>query len=216
MPIRPPATGASAAGAGADYFHGGDKPVSPASHCLDKSRLFGVILEHLTDFADGCIDAVVGVEEDIFAPNLFDNLVPADELSVLRDQQQKKLHGDMLQLQWLARPAQFIGAEIELKLAPKSNGICRDRPTRCHAAHPQTKRATFYIEFQSLFSFLIFCELRSFITIKTFFTPPLLDKKRVWGMLHKCLSRFRESERGTKAGAGEQSRGFKVFRRQEQ
>ena len=84
------------------------------------------------------------------------------------------------------------------------------------AAHPQTKGATFYIEFKSYFPPNIFCELRSFMTIKAFFIRPLLDKKRVWGKLHKCLSRFRESERGTKAGAGEQSRGFKVFRRQEQ
>ena len=83
--------------------------------------MLGIILEHLADLADGGIDTVVGVEEDIFAPDLLDDLIPADELSVLRDQQQKQLHGNVFEFQGLARAAQFIGTEIKLKLAPESD-----------------------------------------------------------------------------------------------
>jgi hypothetical protein len=76
-----------------DLLYGSDKPVSPTGQRLDETRLLRVILEYLANLADGGIDAVVGVEEDIFAPDLFDNLVPADELPALRDQQEKKPMG---------------------------------------------------------------------------------------------------------------------------
>ena len=52
------------------------------------SGLLGIILEHLADLADGRVDAVIGVEEDIFPPDPFDNLLPADELPALLDEQQ--------------------------------------------------------------------------------------------------------------------------------
>jgi hypothetical protein len=52
------------------------------------------------------------------------------------------------------------------------------------AAHPQTKGATFYIEFKSYFPPNIFCELRSFMTIKTFFIRALLEENELWRNLH--------------------------------
>ena len=47
--------------------------------------MFRVILEHLTNLADGGVNAVVGIKEDVFSPYPLDNLVSADELPALLD-----------------------------------------------------------------------------------------------------------------------------------
>ena len=62
-----------------------DKAIALPADGLKKSRLFGVILKNLADFANGGIDCVVGIEEDVLAPQLFHNFVPADQLSTPLD-----------------------------------------------------------------------------------------------------------------------------------
>jgi hypothetical protein len=56
------------------------KPVTPAGDGLHKARSLGVIFQHLSNLADGGVDAVVGVEENIFSPDSIDDLVAGDEL----------------------------------------------------------------------------------------------------------------------------------------
>ncbi len=77
----------------------------------------------------------------------------------------------------LARAAQFIGAEIELKLVPESDEVCRNCPTRCHhCTVPRRREQHSTSNHGFCFIPMFFCELRSFMTIQTFFTPPLLEK----------------------------------------
>src|SRR5262249_61083487 len=82
-----------------DELHGRDESISLAGDRLHEAGLLRVVLERLADLADGGIDAVVRVEEDIPSPDPLDDPVPADELSLLFDEETQDLHGDALQLE---------------------------------------------------------------------------------------------------------------------
>src|SRR6267154_4763165 len=57
-----------------------DEAVPPAGDGLDETWLLRVVLQYLANFADSSVDAVVGVEENVFAPDSFDNLVAGHKL----------------------------------------------------------------------------------------------------------------------------------------
>jgi hypothetical protein len=50
---------------------------------------------------------------------------------------------------------------------------------------PKTKGATFYIGSAGLFCLNVFCDLRAFMTIKTFYRRPLLDKPGKCGTIRQ-------------------------------
>ena len=61
--------------------------------CLYESRALGVILQRLPKLPDCPPDAIVGVEENTFAPNPRDDFVPADNLVLVLNEQDKYLQG---------------------------------------------------------------------------------------------------------------------------
>jgi hypothetical protein len=66
---------------------------------LYESWIVGVILQRLTKFPDRAPDAVVGIEENTFAPNPRDDFVTGDNLVPVLKKQDKYLQWDALQLQ---------------------------------------------------------------------------------------------------------------------
>jgi hypothetical protein len=60
-----------------------DEAIAPAGDSLYKAGLFGVVIQDEANFADGAVDAVIGIEKYAFAPNPFDNLLAGDEFTGL-------------------------------------------------------------------------------------------------------------------------------------
>jgi len=70
--------------------------------------LFGVVFQGLSDFPDCGVDCVIGIEEDVLALELFDNLFPGYQLAAPLDQQEQYFHGDSLQLQRAAGASHLV------------------------------------------------------------------------------------------------------------
>src|SRR5215471_16713050 len=77
---------------GSDFFNRSDEAIAAADHRLDKPRLFGIIFQRLPDPANGGVDAVVGVDENAFAPDPFDNFLTNDQLATALYQQEQQFH----------------------------------------------------------------------------------------------------------------------------
>jgi hypothetical protein len=45
--------------------------------------ILGIISQYLPEFADGRIDAVIGIEEDVLTPNSFNDLLAGADLKNL-------------------------------------------------------------------------------------------------------------------------------------
>ena len=103
----------------------GNESVSPAGERLDIARLLRIVLEHLADFADGAVDAVVGIEKDVFSPDLFRNFFARDELAFLLNQDEQDLQGNALEFQGTSKVAELEGSQIDLEILPKPDGFLR-------------------------------------------------------------------------------------------
>ena len=101
--------------------HRGYKSIPPARDCLHEAWSLRVIFEHLPNFPDGGVDAVVGVKEDILAPDPFYDLLPRDELTSLLDEQEQQVHWNPLQLEQTTRAPQLIAVRIELEIVSESD-----------------------------------------------------------------------------------------------
>ena len=71
----------------------------------------------MTNFSDGGVDAVVGVEVDALPPQSLDDLLAADQSSIFPDQQDQQIHGDAFHAHGFPRPSQFITAHIQNELS---------------------------------------------------------------------------------------------------
>lgn len=54
-----------------------------ASDGLHKAGFLWVIFQYLTNFSDRCVDAVIGIEKNIFAPDSLNYLVASNKLPFL-------------------------------------------------------------------------------------------------------------------------------------
>jgi hypothetical protein len=87
---------------------------------MHESRLHGVVIEHLSQLANGCVDAVIGVQEHVLAPDPLHDLIPSYQLSPPLDQQEQQFHGDARKPQSSTGAAQLIGATIQFEIVRKS------------------------------------------------------------------------------------------------
>src|SRR6185437_11408940 len=55
-----------------------NKSVALAGDRLHKTRLLGIVFQCVTDFADGRVDAVFRINEDVFTPDMLDDLLAGD------------------------------------------------------------------------------------------------------------------------------------------
>jgi len=85
--------------------------------------------EHLPNLADRTVDAVVGIEEDAFAPDSLDNFFAGDELTLLLNQDDQDLEGKPLQFEETSRVAKFERSKVDLEILPESDGFLRSGQT---------------------------------------------------------------------------------------
>jgi hypothetical protein len=83
-----------------------------ARYRVDKAGVVRVILQRLADFADGGVDAVFGVDEDILAPETVDDFLAGDAATLPLQKTDQQLHGDALEGNALA----FLGASLATQL----------------------------------------------------------------------------------------------------
>ena len=76
----------------------------------EKARIFGIVFEGLAGFADSGVDAVVGVNEDIFAPDGQENFLSGDEAVALLGEQEEQLEWNAFEFDETAGAAQLEGA----------------------------------------------------------------------------------------------------------
>src|SRR5271170_6896931 len=72
----------------------GYKAITLTRDGLDKARTLRVILERLPGFPDRGIDAVFGVDEDLFAPETVDDFLAGDHAAIFFQEQDEQFHGD--------------------------------------------------------------------------------------------------------------------------
>src|SRR5713101_9603940 len=95
-------------------FHLGDEPVALAQGGFHKERVFGVVIQRRTDFANGIIDAVLGIEEEVLPPDLLDDFFSLDQVTLVFSQQDQQLHGLALQTEAMASTTELEAIGIEL------------------------------------------------------------------------------------------------------
>jgi hypothetical protein len=91
----------------ADLGHRCNESVSSAGHRLYEDWILRIVFQDLANLSDCGIDAVVGVKEDVLAPDPGENIVSTDQLPLSLDQQEQDLHGDSFQLQSPAGATEF-------------------------------------------------------------------------------------------------------------
>jgi hypothetical protein len=94
-----------------------DEPVSPALESLDELRGVGRVPKCLANLADGGVDARVHIHEDIFPPQLIDDLRPRDQLSAAPDEQDEQVHRLAFESNEAAAATQLVRGGVELELA---------------------------------------------------------------------------------------------------
>ena len=66
-----------------DYRSG--KAIALPHHSLYEARLLRIVAQHRTDLADSRVDAVVYIDEDVFAPKPLDDFLAGHQLPVPLD-----------------------------------------------------------------------------------------------------------------------------------
>lgn len=88
----------------------------------------------MAGFADGGVDTVVGVNEDIFTPDGQEDFFSRDETVAVLGEQEKQLEGNAFEFDETAGAAQFEGAWVELEVF-KSYGFARHVGHRMARSH---------------------------------------------------------------------------------
>src|SRR3954470_12105593 len=65
----------------------GQETISSSDFGLQISGLFGIVLQSGADLANGGVDALFDINENIFAPQLIRNLLASHELALILDQE---------------------------------------------------------------------------------------------------------------------------------
>jgi hypothetical protein len=76
-----------------------DETIALTHHGLNEARFLRIVAKHLTDFADGGIDAMLGVDEDLRTPKALSNLGAGDKVAVPGGKENQQLHRLAFQLQ---------------------------------------------------------------------------------------------------------------------
>jgi hypothetical protein len=96
-----------------------DKPVASALNRLYEPWLLGIVPQGLPYLPNRPIDAVVGIEKGVFAPDSFGNLFAGYKLAPALNQAEQDLGGDPFQPQRPAPSLQLQRMGVELEVFPK-------------------------------------------------------------------------------------------------
>ena len=104
-------------------IHRCHETVSLPGNCLDETGLFGIVFQNGSNFSDRTVNAVVRIEEDLLPPDPLRNLLAADKLTPLLDQEQQNFHRDALKFEHTTAPTQRVGLCVELEILCKPDGF---------------------------------------------------------------------------------------------
>jgi hypothetical protein len=109
--------------------HRRNKTIPAPGDCLNEAWLLGVVSKDVPYFSDCSVDAVVGIEKNVLAPDSLCDLFAADDLTSLLYQEQEDVHRDALKFEHTIIAAKFVGLEIELEvLSEPDRGLKSDWP----------------------------------------------------------------------------------------
>src|ERR1700761_5776730 len=94
-----------------------DKTVAFAGDGLEEARAVGVFTENVPNFANGSVDAVFGVDEDLGGPEEPGDLGAGDEAAAGGRQEDEKLHRLAFETQRRFTAAQLETLAVQMKLA---------------------------------------------------------------------------------------------------
>ena len=78
---------------------------------------------------------MLGVDEDVFAPETVDDLLAGDDVAILFEEQKEQLHGDAFEFQGAAVAAQLETGGVQLELIEL---VDTDRHTTPQGGSPET------------------------------------------------------------------------------
>ena len=85
-----------------------------ARYRVDEAGVVRVVFQGLADFADGSVDAVFGIDEDILAPETVDDFLAGDDATLALQKKDQQLHGDALEGNALAFLGTSLAAQLEV------------------------------------------------------------------------------------------------------
>jgi hypothetical protein len=94
--------------------------------------LVWIVAKRLPDFADGGVDTVLGIEENVLPPDSFDDLIAGHKLTVRLDQESENLHRDFFEFDDMIPLSQLVPAAVKLK-------FLKSRYPECHVKAPRRK-----------------------------------------------------------------------------
>jgi hypothetical protein len=94
-------------------------PVPFAADRLDEAGLIGIILQGLSEVADSGVDAGLGVDEDVLAPETVDDFLAGDDVGVFFGEKRQQLHRNTFELQHQTVAPQLEARAVELEFAER-------------------------------------------------------------------------------------------------
>src|SRR5580698_10038456 len=76
---------------------GRDEAIAPSDHSLQVLRLVNIVCQGSANLADGGINSLFDVDEDVFAPQFVGDLLAGDQLPPLFDQEHEQLQRQALE-----------------------------------------------------------------------------------------------------------------------
>ena len=99
-----------------------DKAVALRCHGLNEARFFGVVAQNLADFADGSVDAVLGIDKDFAAPEMLGDFGSSNEIAVAGCQKNEQFHRLSFEPQVASGTGEFETASVQPKVAELEDG----------------------------------------------------------------------------------------------
>jgi hypothetical protein len=81
------------------YHYRSDEPIAATGDGVDETGLLGVVAKGLTDFADGSIDAVLGIDKDFAIPEAFHDFRARYRITFAGGEKDEKFHRLALELE---------------------------------------------------------------------------------------------------------------------
>ena len=97
-----------------DPWHARDEAIASSGYSLYEAWLFGIVPEGLTYLAYRGVDSVLGIEEDVIAPEPGDDFFARHQVPIPLYQEDEQLHGNALEFQQPAGAAQFKAGRVQL------------------------------------------------------------------------------------------------------
>ncbi len=93
---------------------GSDETVAAFGESFDEAGVVGLVGEGVAEFVDGGVEAVLEIDEGVFGPQAFLELLAGDDEAGVFKEDGENLEGTILELEADAGFAEFAGEQIGL------------------------------------------------------------------------------------------------------